>query len=174
MRPVPDLSIRKAQESDLPSVMALVEACVADMGRRGIDQWDEHYPTLDRFESDLSTGSLHVATAGDGVVGVFTVDGNQDIEYEAVTWTILDGPIAVVHRLMVHPAYQGRGIARRFMVFAERLASELGFVVMRLDAFSANPQALQLYRGLGYDEVGDVAFFGRIFRCFEKRLSHGI
>lgn len=169
-----ELSIRPATQVDLPSVMALVSACVEDMVARGIDQWDDEYPTLDRFEGDLSAGSLHIASSGEvSVAGVFTLDGNQDVEYEAVPWTLPDTPIAVVHRLMVDPACQGRGIARNLMVCAERLAADNGFATLRLDAFSLNPQALRLYRGLGYREAGDVIFRGRLFHCFEKPLERG-
>ena len=166
-----DPSVRKGTGSDLPAVLSLVRVCIADMVRRGIDQWDEIYPARANFEADLSSGSLHVAYAKEGVLaGVFTLNGTQDPEYAMVAWSFLEEPVAVVHRLMVDPRFQGRGVARGLMTAAERLAAGLGFAVVRLDAFSLNPRALQLYRGLGYREAGEVVFRKGVFRCFEKRL----
>jgi ribosomal protein S18 acetylase RimI-like enzyme len=72
---------------------------------------------------------------------------------------------------MVDPRFQGRGLAREFMRFAERLAAERTCDVIRLDAFTANARALQLYQGLGYRDVGSVTFRKGVFRCFEKRLG---
>ena len=105
------------------------------------------------------------------VVGALTLDQNQDAEYAAVPWTVSNVPVAVVHRLMVDPEFQGRGIAREMMKFAEHAATSLGGGVLRLDAFTLNPQALGLYRALGYRDVGEVRFRKGAFRCFEKGLD---
>jgi ribosomal protein S18 acetylase RimI-like enzyme len=72
---------------------------------------------------------------------------------------------------MVDPDFQGQGIARRMMRFAEGAARNLGCGVMRLDAFALNPQALRLYRSLEYRDAGEVRFRKGAFRCFEKRLA---
>jgi GNAT superfamily N-acetyltransferase len=166
-----ELSIRPAAEADVPAVVALARACVAEMLRRGIDQWDEVYPPPTQFSSDASAGSLYVASLRTDIVGALALDERQDAEYEAVPWTMLDGRVAVVHRLMVHPAFQGRGIAKELMRFAERKAADLGCGAMRLDAYSRNPQALRLYRTLGYRAAGDVVFRKGVFRCFEKGMA---
>jgi ribosomal protein S18 acetylase RimI-like enzyme len=167
-----DLSIRVAEESDLPAAMTLVRACIEDMRRRGIEQWDEIYPARDRLVLDVAEGSLYVATSDDEpLAGMLVLNDYQDAEYADVSWGFLEAPVGVVHRLMVDPTLQGRGIARRLMASAERLAVERGFAVLRLDAFSLNPPALRLYRGLGYHEAGSVVFRKGVFHCFEKRLG---
>jgi ribosomal protein S18 acetylase RimI-like enzyme len=166
-----DLSVRCASEADLLGVMPLVQACIAAMRRSGIDQWDDIYPALDRFSGDVAAHTLYIAAAGDrDHAGIFTVDGNQELEYAAVAWTLHDERVGVVHRLMVHPDFHGRGVVRTLMTHAERVAVQAGFKVLRLDAFSLNPAALRLYRGLGYHEAGEVLFRKGVFRCFEKRL----
>jgi len=172
-RPATDLSVARAVDSDLPAVMTLVDRCIGEMRRRGIDQWDDVYPTLDHFASDVSAGSLFVASVdGEEIAGVFTLDEHQDTEYREVPWAFDEQPVAVVHRLMVDPAQQGNGIARRLMRFAEGTATNLGYQVMRLDAFTLNPYALRLYRALGYRDAGEVTFRKGKLRCFEKRLGH--
>jgi ribosomal protein S18 acetylase RimI-like enzyme len=169
---VADLDITRATEADVSAVASLAERCKAEMQRRGIDQWDELYPTRERFSADAAASSLYVASLGPAaVIGAFTLDRYQDVEYAAVPWAFRDEPVGVVHRLMVDPRFQGRGIAQELMRFAERVACNLGCAVMRLDAFASNPRALGLYRGLGYREAGGVRFRKGAFRCFEKRLA---
>jgi GNAT superfamily N-acetyltransferase len=170
-----ELVIRKATEADVTAVTALLARCIEEMRRRGIDQWDDVYPTRERFEIDVSAGSLYVASSGaNEIVGAFTLDENQDAEYAAVTWTIRATRVAVVHRLMVDPSVQGRGIARELMKSAERLASSVGCAAMRLDAFAQNPQALGLYKAMAYRDAGEVRFRKGRFRCFEKQLAHPV
>lgn len=166
-----ELSIRRADAADVPAVLTLLHACVEDLLRWGIDQWDDVYPSAAQLTADASTGSLYLGRLGGVLAGAFTLDERPDPEYAVVRWTLHDERVAVVHRLMVDPRFQGRGLAKAFMWFAERHASETGCGVMRLDAFARNPRALRLYRALGYREAGEVAFRKGAFRCFEKRLS---
>jgi GNAT superfamily N-acetyltransferase len=113
-----------------------------------------------------------VASTDNGeLVGGFTLDQNQDAEYASVPWSIVDDRVAVVHRLFVDPSHHGRGIAKKMMSVAERLATDLGCGSMRLDAFTLNPEALRLYQSLGYRDAGAVTFRKGVFRCFEKRLD---
>jgi len=166
-----ELSIRRADPADVPGVLTLLRACITDLLVRGIDQWDDLYPSADQLAADASAGSLYLGRLAGSLAGAFTLDELPEPEYRVVRWTLHHERVAVVHRLMVHPHHQGRGLAKAFMWFAERHASQTGCGVMRLDAFARNPQALRLYRGLGYREAGEVAFRKGAFRCFEKRLE---
>lgn len=165
-----DLDVRAATEADLPAVMRLVEAVIAGMRAQAIEQWDDIYPAADTFSKDIAAGALHTCAVADDAIGaVFVLDEHHDPNWQ-VQWTPVDGRVAVVHRLMVHPRHQGRGLARSLMEYAERLAAQRGYAAIHLDAFSQNPQALNLYRRLGYRDVGTVTLRKGVFHCFEKRL----
>lgn len=174
------LSIRPGSETDLDALVVLLQECVAAMREAGIDQWDEVYPTRTHLLADVRANTLYVgsmdshAPAGAagvaGIAGVIVVNDYQDPEYAEVPWTLNAGRVAVVHRLMVAPRYQRRGIARALMACAEERALELGYAVIRLDAFTNNPRALHLYETLGYRDAGCVMLRKGPFRCFEKRL----
>ena len=168
-----DLQIREAVDADLDGVVRLLHACIADMRRRGIEQWDEIYPTRETFASDIRAAALYVAVDGaERTIGTVTIDEHQNREYAQVAWAFVGARTAVVHRVMVDPRRQGRGIAGDLMAFAERRASTLGFDVIRLDAFTLNPAALRLYQKLGYRDAGTVLLRKGVFRCFEKRLPY--
>jgi GNAT superfamily N-acetyltransferase len=164
-------TICAATHEDLDTLCALLARCVAHMRAHGIDQWGDVYPTRATLIADIENGAAFLASASTSVIGSVALNDVQNPEYGAVPWQITGVPIAVVHRLMVDPAHQQRGVARFLMHFAERRAATLGYGAIRLDAFSANPRALRLYEGLGYRDAGGVTFPKGPFRCFEKALA---
>jgi ribosomal protein S18 acetylase RimI-like enzyme len=161
-------SIDMADLDDVKAVLALARACVADLRCRGILQWDEIYPDARSIERDIAAGRALVARDGEELVAYVTCDERQEPEYAAVAWQIDREPVAVVHRLMVSPAWQGRGLGRRLMRVVKEQAAEAGAACMHLDAFSANPAALALYASLGYRVAGSVRFRTGEFTCFER------
>jgi len=164
--------VRGAHEDDLPRVTELLRACVESMRAGGIDQWDDVYPDEATLRGDVHNRTLFVTAApAHPLAGAFVLDERQEPEYAAVSWTIVGKPVAVVHRLMVHPSVQRHGIARALMSFAERRARDLGYGAIRLDAFTGNAPSLGLYQALGYRDVGGVRLRKGLFRCFEKALA---
>ena len=120
--------------------MQLVRDCIADMRQAGIDQWDDIYPADATILADAREGTLYLASLdAEHLVGALVINEYQNPEFSEVSWTIDGARVAVVHRVMVDPRYQGRGIARELMRFAETRAGELGYGAIRLDAFSSQP-----------------------------------
>jgi GNAT superfamily N-acetyltransferase len=172
-----DVDVRLAVSADVDALVALLGDCVREMNARGLDQWDDVYPTRATLAADVVAGTLYRAIRRDGggadsgaLLGSFTLNQTQDPEYAEIAWQFTKPPIAVVHRLMVHPDAQRAGLARLMMRFAEQRARTLGFHAIRLDAFKKNDRALALYRSLGYAERGDVRFRKGAFACFETAL----
>jgi ribosomal protein S18 acetylase RimI-like enzyme len=167
----PEVHLRAARREDLASLETLLANCKVRMKAEGVDQWDDVYPTNAKVATDVETGSLYVAIDAHGdVIAAVTINDHQDPEYADVSWKLRPSRIGVVHRLMVRPSAQGRGVGEATMRLAEARARALGFEALRLDAFVSNPRSLRLYRRLGYAEVGGVTFRKGAFRCFEKDL----
>lgn len=141
------------------------------MRAAGIEQWDEVYPDAAVFGRDLAAGTLHILREGDVLLGCFTLDTAHDPLWQGMAWAVPADAAAVVHRLMVHPAAQGRGLARQLMAHAESLARSRGFRAVHLDCFTANPAALRLYERLGYRRIGTAMMRKGPFVCFEKELA---
>jgi hypothetical protein len=117
---------------------------------------------------------MHLAlTADASLVAALVLNELQSPEWAQAQWAT-GAPILVVHRVMVSPRHQGKGIARDLMHFAENWGAARGYGAIRLDAFCANPRALRLYQGLGHDDVGGASFRKEPFRCFEKRLGTAV
>ena len=163
--------MRLATCEDVDNVLALVRDCVDHMRRHGIEQWDDMYPDRMTIEADARRCEALVATHETGLVGYVALGACQDPEYAEVPWEFTAGPTMVIHRLMVNPAYQGRGFAKVIMSFAETHALTSGYRTVRLDAFVGNPSALHLYERLGYREAGTIRHRTGQFRCFERELA---
>jgi len=140
------------------------------MRAEGIDQWDDFYPSDAIIERDRLAGTLHVTRRGTHILGCVTVDTMHDPLWSGMAWTFPSERSAAVHRLMVDPAAQRRGLAKQLMADAERRVVELGFVAIHLDCFLANPAALALYERCGYRRVGTAQMRKGPFVCFEKAL----
>lgn len=165
--------IRQADEGDISDVVRVVRNCTLSMRLARIFQWDDVYPNQEQIEEDSKDGSLYVMRKDEICVAAATFNQKQDDVYQQMEWHGSD-PVLVVHRLCVDPSVQGQGLARKMMIFGEKIALEQGYASIRLDAYSGNPRAVGLYESMGYLKVGSVTFPRRDlpFYCFEKNLAN--
>ena len=166
------MRIERAGPQAVPEIMRLVELCVAQMRSQGNLQWDEIYPTQQILEEDARTGTLFAVRQEGRCVACVCLNDVESPEYQSVSWSDPGGAVMVIHRLAVHPQWQGRGIARQILADAEQYAIEQGFAWIRLDVYTGNPRAMALYPRQGYRRAGQVWFPRRPlpFDCFEKPL----
>jgi GNAT superfamily N-acetyltransferase len=162
--------IRTAGPDDTATLLQLTRDCVGAMRAAGIEQWDEVYPDAAVIARDIVAGTLVVMDGDEGVVACITIDRNMDPLWKDLDWNSEGDPAAVVHRLMVHPSQQGRGLAKQFMLHAEMTARRMDCRSIRLDSFLANPAAMALYARLGYRRSGTAMMRKGPFAGFEKLL----
>lgn len=81
-----------------------------------------------------------------------------------------EGPWGEVKRVWVDPAARGLRLASRLMDEIEAQARGLGMDLLRLDTNSALPEAIALYRRLGWSEIGRFNDDPYPDVFFEKRL----
>lgn len=161
---------RPANQQDASCLLTLVRDCVAAMRAAGIEQWDELYPNAGTIARDTEAGTLHVLCEAEAIIASITIDSNMDSLWQGMDWSADSEPAAAVHRLMVHPSRQGRGLAKMLMLHAESAAIEQGCRSIRLDTFLQNPVAMALYPRLGYRRTGTVMMRKGQFAGFEKLL----
>lgn len=135
----------------------MTRLCAQDLISKGIHQWDQNYPDLTTIQNDISKAQLYTYKIGDKITGIVVLNEVQDPEYADLQWvTSSDSRNLVVHRLAVHPHYQGKGIARKLMDFTEIFAKEQGYDSIRLDTFSQNSRNQKFYDNRGYQLTGEV------------------
>jgi GNAT superfamily N-acetyltransferase len=149
-------------------IMATLAACVADLVRRGIYQWNEDYPGEDVIREDIDRGHLFIIREADLCAGIIVLNELQDAEWSSVPWAPSRRPLAV-HRLLVHPDRQREGVGRALMGFAMRRGRELGCDALRFDVYSGNPELVRTYERMGCVRRGEVFFPHRelSFYCYD-------
>lgn len=163
--------IKIASINDKNEIMTLIKAAIEEMNTNNIDQWDEIYPNTSIIENDLYSNALYKYEDNGNITAIITIDEQGSPEYDEIKWSDTSGNFIVIHRLTVHPDYQGRGIAKTMMKFSEELPLQNAKSSIRLDAFTKNQYATNLYKCLEYDLKGTVQFRKGIFYCFEKLIN---
>lgn len=162
--------IRKACIEDTKAIFTIIHDAVVDMESKGIHQWDDIYPDEETIKIDLSDGHLYVYEDNENIKGIIVLNESQEEEYKSIRWKFNSGRQLIVHRLCVDPHFQGQGIARQLMTYAEEYGKESQYESIRLDSFIDNNRACNFYNKLGYAKVGIVSFRKGKFYCFEKKL----
>jgi len=161
--------IRPAGLEDLETVMIIVKKAVQRMNEQRINQWDDVYPDSSILKHDIQKQQMYVISEAGTINGIITLNEDQSEGYEKIPWKYA-GEVLVVHRLTIHPRYQGKKLASCLMGFAEEFAVSKGYSTIHLDAFTNNPAAVGLYEKMGYRNAGIIEFRKGLFYCFEKSL----
>lgn len=167
--------IRKAGLTDLASVKSLTEACAESMQEKGIFQWNENYPSLERLQEDIREGEMYVLEEDGEIQGIIVLTPKMDEEYVPIEWlTPKNSRNLYVHRLATKPANWGSGSGRELMDLAEAFARENGYTSVRLDTFSQNKRNQRFYEARGYKRLGNIYFPKQSeypFYCYELVLD---
>jgi len=103
----------------------------------------------------------------------FILDTRQDVDYLDVTWQYEGDSIYVLHKVAVHPDFQGLGLGKKMTLSAIQKARNEGGDAFRLDTYSLNPTSVRLYQSLGFDQADGYCYFHgheAPFYCFEMKL----
>jgi DNA-binding MarR family transcriptional regulator/GNAT superfamily N-acetyltransferase len=116
----------------------------------------EYYAELARrFEKGFDVSLSRDPDAVDMIRprGTFLVAMSDGVPIGCVGLKGGGGEVAEIKRLWVAPSARGLGLARRLIDAAEDIARELSIKILRLDTNSALPEAQQLYRNSGWNEI---------------------
>lgn len=165
--------IRKAKSDDISKIIEITKACAAHMMAQNIFQWNEFYPNALAFEKDIERDECYVLEVDDKIIGCITISTVMDEEYIPISWLTPNKNNIYIHRLAVHPHYQGKGCAQQLLAFAENYAITKNYISIRLDTFSQNKRNQKFYELRGYKKLGDIYFKNQSehpFHCYELVL----
>ncbi len=165
--------VRLAKAQDIDLLIKITKACAKYMIDKGIFQWNEFYPSKNAFVHDLERNELYVLEVKNKVIGCIVISIHMDEEYLPIDWLTLNDKNIYIHRVAIHPDYQGKGYAQQLMTFSENYAIENNYVSIRLDTFSQNERNQKFYELRGYKRLGDIYFPKQSthpFYCYELVL----
>ncbi len=165
--------IQLANTSHLAEIKELTEACAQAMQEKGIFQWNEHYPSIEKLARDIEKEELYILKNKENIIGIIVLTPEMDEEYIPVQWLTTNRENLYVHRLATHPSTWGRGYGQTLMDFAETFARQNRFQSVRLDTFSQNLRNQKFYESRGYKRLGEIYFPKQSehpFYCYELPL----
>lgn len=162
--------IRQGTQDEVEIFMTIIERSTKDLDDKGIMQWDSIYPDKLTVIGDIESKALYCYEEEKNIKGIITLSEEQDPEYATLNWRFNPKKILVVHRICIDPDYQGKGIGKALMKYAEDYGREKGYEALRLDAFIQNPISCGLYEKIGYQKVGIITLRKGQFYCYEKRI----
>jgi len=114
-------------------------------------------PMLDDYGKRIADGAAFVMEAGGGIAGVLVLLPYDDH--------------LLMDNVAVDPDFQGRGIGKALVAFAEQEAVRRGYGEIRLYTHQTMVENVRMYARLGYEETGrgEQAGYDRVF--MRKRLA---
>lgn len=128
------------------------------------------YPVLADAQRALAAQTLYILLADGTIAGSVIIDHTQHPEYRKMPWTLQvpEEDVMVLHTLVVHPQYRGRGLGERLVRFGLRLCRDAGAKALRLDTHYQNLPARRLYEKCGFHSLGcQKAFVDGITQEFD-------
>jgi GNAT superfamily N-acetyltransferase len=166
------MEITRAKAADLIEILYLFRVCILDMNKKGLKHWNSTYPGPDLIQQDLREGAIYVVKDKGVCKGLFTLNDKEPEEYSQVNFPDNGAKPLFLQRMIVHPKWQGKGIAKMMIDFAQQHARENGYNCLRLDVYKPSEGARSLYEKQYFQEIGSFqADYQKIpFICYEKRI----
>ena len=152
------LTLRKAEEGDIPRILKITEDARASLRKYRVDQWQGEYPTREIFENDIRIGECYVICHGDEVAAFFVHSEREEPTYADITdgkWTA-DMPYCVLHRAAVAAEYRGTGVSAQLIKYVEQLTRDCGRRAVRVDTHKKNKPMQNLLREAGFRYRGNI------------------
>ena len=141
--------------------------------RPGDDDWERYLARIADVGERADRTSIVVAVEDGRVLGSLTLElqGRVRDEDDIDHHPLADGE-AHIRMLGVDPSARRRGIARRLMDEAERLARGAGKTEITLNTTKRMQAAQRMYEGLGYERTEDTVFpDGFVLLGYRKTLD---
>lgn len=165
--------IRLAKSQDVNRVVEITNACAMHMISQNIFQWNDKYPNKEIFDKDVLNKSLFVIEKNSIIIGCLCISSEMDDVYKNVKWLTKNNKNIYLHRLAIHPNFQGQGFAISLMNYVEQYSLKNRYESIRLDTFSGNKKNNKFYKLQGYTMLEKIFFREQSdlpFYCYEKIL----
>lgn len=166
------MEIIQAKPSDLIEILYLLRVCILEMNVKGLKHWNSVFPGTERIQQDLSNGSIYLVKEKGVCKGMVTLNEHEPEDYKLLDFQSGRQKPLYLRHMAVHPRWQGTGIAKMMVEYAQKLAKEKGFDCIRLDVFKDSDAARKLYETQSFKEVTSFHPDYQLipYICYEKQL----
>ncbi len=166
---------RKSEDSDISSIMQIINEAKEYLKANGVDQWQDGYPNAEVIEGDIKKGISYVALLEGKIVGTVVLSFEPEESYLNVIggcWK-KEGSYGTIHRIAVNGLFRGTGLSAFIMEKAERLCAEKGVYILRTDTHKDNTAMNKMLTGRGFEYCGiiQLCYGGGERRAYKKLLK---
>ncbi|MGL4362879.1 MAG: GNAT family N-acetyltransferase [Cellulosilyticaceae bacterium] len=165
--------VRKANDSDKQSIVAIIEEAKKLLKSKNIDQWQNGYPNEEIIEEDIKSSKLYVIEEDNKVIATLTMSYNDEKTYDSIyegQWQYNDY-YGVCHRVAVKDGYRSKNVATSFFEKIHDIAKKEGAISMRIDTHPQNLSMQKTLNKIGYKYCGIIFVKDNDMRwAYEKLL----
>ena len=170
------MRITRATPNDLDTLVALRDQAAAWLASKGINQWQEPWPTEDL----MVEGMLRSIEAGETFIvwdddhtPAATITINHWAKPELWTEQERAEPALYAHKVTVDRAYGGQGLGAELLDWAGTRAANQGARWLRVGVWTTNDKLQQYYRDQGFTHVHTVVLpHNRSGAVFQRPARH--
>jgi len=151
-------------QGDLQAAAGVVRATALHQEALGRTLWPPASVTPERLARHYPAPTWHVAWRDGAAVGAFSL-----LDTDPPFWPDdPPGEALYLHKLAVHPACQGQGLAHTLLGHAAQVTRAAGRPWLKLDTAATRPALQRLYETFGFEPMGERDVFD--FRVVLYRL----
>jgi ribosomal protein S18 acetylase RimI-like enzyme len=152
------MRITRATPDDLDTLVTFRDEAAAWLARRGIDQWQEPWPTEDLMVEgmlrNIQAGETFIVWDGDTPAATITI--NRWAKPELWTEEEAAEPALYAHKVTVDRAHAGQGLGAELLDWAGTRAADEGADWLRVDVWTTNEHLQHYYLKHGFTYVRTV------------------
>ena len=160
--------ITHAKVSELKQIDQLAVKVITHMMSLDIPQWTLAYPRYEHFEKDVLQNGLIIYKEKDTIVGCMAVLEENDPPYKTITSWQKEKSV-VIHRVLVDPDMQKKGIAKQMLDYATNYAIKNNYESIKIDTHPDNYKMQAFLEKNGFIKGDYIEVMNRI--AFEKVLE---
>lgn len=152
---------RRAEITDLPEIMEIIDNAKVFMRVFDMDQWQNGYPNEEVFRRDIILKECYVAICDNETAGVMVVTPVPEECYKEIEgqgWLTDSEPYMTIHRMAVAEKYRGTKVAEEMISFAENLCMKKGRKSLRTDTHKKNLTMQRFLEKQGFSYCGVVDY----------------
>jgi len=152
------MRITRATPANLDTLVAFRDQAAAWLASKGIDQWQEPWPTPDLMVegmlASIEAGGTFIVWDDDTPAATITI--NRFAKPELWTEEEAAQPALYAHKVTVDRAYGGQGLGAELLDWAGTKAADEGADWLRVDVSTANERLQHYYLRQGFTYVRTV------------------
>lgn len=164
------LNVNDLSRGDVRAASEVLQASAAHFAGRGLPLWLPEHLTPQALAQSYPDGSWRVLRQGTQPNACYCL-----LPTDPEFWPDdPEGQALYLHKLAVHPAAQGHGLARELLRLAVQETAAAGRPWLKLDTAANRPKLRALYTGFGFTEVGERQMDRFVVVLMQLRVQDGV